>query len=607
MLSACYYRLRKPRPRHYIDKRLGVEGFFQQLNQRAVNYVILRWFESLPQIAAGEDIDMLVADQDLDVVRQCSTGLKVNGIPCDLYSESGCKGSQFRKTAYFPMHVARQLLTNAVWHQQHYRVPAPRDHLLSMAFHAVYHKGYASGLPSVHGPSITAPDHDYGAHLENLAARCGETLPAPLTLEALDDWLAVNGWRPGRDTLEKWSAKNEWLQAAVFDAEQLPEIAHELAGLGVFFIRQQAVAHVADIEKVLFDEGFDVLVSRALTSAQQMEVMRAVRGGNWRRGPWPVDGGSPVHVIVVFDVCPYPPSARLLHKHPGLTNGRLYESKLRIRDMINSRHGKQGRFNALHAADNAAQALDYIDLALPDLRSEIEARARALQAAFNTPYPVIRPLSLGRSRRAKVELVDYHGTPAVCKTFRADRDRFLQREVAAREIGADLPAMTKLLETGPNYIVMEWIEDHKSRFIRRVPPLGCRLLPMVLLDTAMDIIRYFRSRGYEYIDFTPKNLLMDSAGKVYVIDFEFLQKAHEGCETLQGCFAWYCVPPEFDGDLPAGYLNKGCPYRRWRRTIGLPRWTTRWALPAFVRGIVRSVLSLYLVQRTLFNRRGICE
>ncbi len=355
------------------------------------------------------------------------------------------------------------------------------------------------------------------------------------------------------------------------------------------------------IETWLVAEGFDLLWAQPVGPDRGAEAAFSIAG---KDGPVArlLAGGSPALMWVVWDPCPVVPGGRLRRKRPGLNNERIYRAEERLNDRIERQGLSRAVGSHVVATDNAQQALDYITRVIPEQRVAIETEARKRATEFRTPYPVIRLLSMGRTRRAKVELVDFHGTPAVCKTFRRGRERFLQREIAARAIGRDLPYMTRMLEAGSNYIVIEWVEDHKQNFAHRVLPLGYRLWPTTLLSAATEIIRFFRRRGYEYLDFTPANLLMERNGKVRVIDFEFLQKVHEGIDDTRGCYAWYKVPADFTGDLPAAYLCKGLPYRRWRRAVGVPLAFTRRAVPSFWVAIMRSIFSVYLAQRTLFRR-----
>lgn len=93
---------KKKSTRRYIHKDLGVEYFFKILKDRNVNYTVLRWYETLPLVIDGEDIDLLFDDNSLEVIDDLFNGNKKNGIPCDIYSVSGLTNSDYRKMAYYP-------------------------------------------------------------------------------------------------------------------------------------------------------------------------------------------------------------------------------------------------------------------------------------------------------------------------------------------------------------------------------------------------------------------------------------------------------------------------------------------------------------------------
>ena len=152
------FPVRRPRPhrgaRRFIPHQIGVEGFLRRLQHDNIPHAVLRWFDSLPAIAPGEDLDLLVDDAHLETVRKILT----NGVgiqPIDLYSVSGHSGSDFRGMPYYPPNCASQMLDGAIVHRNLCRVPALREHFLSLAYHAVYHKGSASGLAD-HAGAIAA-------------------------------------------------------------------------------------------------------------------------------------------------------------------------------------------------------------------------------------------------------------------------------------------------------------------------------------------------------------------------------------------------------------------------------------------------------------------
>ncbi|WP_162899956.1 hypothetical protein [Halomonas sp. JS92-SW72] len=166
--------LGRPRnQRRFIDSSLGIAGFLRVMKEEDVNYVALRWFESLPEVAPGEDIDILVADNDVEIM---TSYMKVAGkkgdIPCDIYSVSGLPGSSSRNMPYYPVPIGRKILEDAIWVNDLVRAPSPDDHFLSLSYHVVYHKGYAAGVPSEdeerNRKVLPCSDHDYVETLKRL-------------------------------------------------------------------------------------------------------------------------------------------------------------------------------------------------------------------------------------------------------------------------------------------------------------------------------------------------------------------------------------------------------------------------------------------------------
>ena len=97
------FRVRKPRPhngvRRFIPHGPGIAGVLQRLDSDGVRHAVLRWFEDLPELPAGEDIDLLVDDASLQRVRAIldeGPGIQ----PVDLYSVTGLPGADFRSMPY---------------------------------------------------------------------------------------------------------------------------------------------------------------------------------------------------------------------------------------------------------------------------------------------------------------------------------------------------------------------------------------------------------------------------------------------------------------------------------------------------------------------------
>ncbi len=369
------------RARRYLARRYSCEGFFRELAKRQVRYVVLRWFESLPAIERGEDVDLLVADDDLVKIDDLFVRLRT-GIACDIYSVSGMLGSDFQKMAYFPPHLAGQIVNRARVIKGLYRVPAVRDHFLSLSYHALYHKGYASGLKSAMKPSVPPkkmPDHDYRQVLRDLAAEL--SIDVGIDLESLDEYLTQQGWRPPFDMLAKLSLRNPWIHDRYFREGFAVDPLRR--GLAVFLVRERALnpGVAAEVEAELEAQGFRILLSAPLAAERQQAVASRLRGGNWGRGPWAFSGGPPAQVIVAWDPRPLPVDRRQKSEYPLLENGRILRAKMHLRDYLLRGLGKRQRFNPLHSSDNDIQAWEYVEILLPQQLEELRRKIESLHGA----------------------------------------------------------------------------------------------------------------------------------------------------------------------------------------------------------------------------------
>jgi hypothetical protein len=201
----------------------GLRQLFQLLNSRGARYVVLRWFDGLPDEVDG-DIDFLVADEDLPLFESLMRSER-GGIPCDLYSESGVRGYRYADMPYFPPHLAKRILERAIVIPGPLSVPCDEDHFLSLAYHAVYQKGLRSGLPTTQrsAQSVPVPLHDYEGTLGRLARKLGWGVE--ISMEDLEDFLAEQGWRPADAVLRQLARHNPWLRERMSMAGEAKQCA----------------------------------------------------------------------------------------------------------------------------------------------------------------------------------------------------------------------------------------------------------------------------------------------------------------------------------------------------------------------------------------------
>lgn len=552
-----------PNARRYISPVLGVSDFFATLNKEQVRYAILRWFEDLPVIMPGEDIDMLVADEDIDTIE--STIAQHPGIiPCDIYTVSGLPGTAYKNMAYYPPLLAEQILAGTITTKETFLVPNREIHFYSLAYHAIYHKGQKSGIPwSKEDDNATEvePEHEYSQILQDLAQSIG--IEVDITLKDLDRFLNSINWRPSEDTLARLDSSHIWLNSASSE-ESKSSISSDVKGLAVFFIRQKALE--LNLESKIIDfltkAGFNPIESQVLTPEAAKRVKYQVRGGNWGKGPWSESGGDPAMVIVAVDLMPKEPTKEELAKQPHLSNSRI-TVKNQIRDAVNQSLPVDRQCNTVHSSDNEREAWNYLEIALPERCDRIKQKIDRLHHDFQTHYQVKEVLTRF-GRRAKVEAIEYDNRLAVKKTFKPGCEQFFEREAFVSQVyGHKLATIPEAIARGSNYLIYPYYND-VLKFSNR----QSRLLPLSIAKEALATLKFFYEQGYALIDFQPANLIVDRHVGLKVIDFEFLHQYQDKPQLFEECYELAGIPDRFAGDIPDFKLEMSYD-ARWKPYVGL--------------------------------------
>jgi hypothetical protein len=169
-------------------------------------YVILRWFDNIWNVKEGDDIDILVHDDDIQIISPMLTrsNRKGSDIFVDVYSLTGLRGYDYKNTSYYPPSAAENLLKRSVINQMGVRVPSKEDYFYSLAFHAIYHKGSASGLPinSNDTSQCETTERDFTKILTTMARELG--LDIAINKADLSQVLKIKGWQPTQQMLKKF-------------------------------------------------------------------------------------------------------------------------------------------------------------------------------------------------------------------------------------------------------------------------------------------------------------------------------------------------------------------------------------------------------------------
>jgi hypothetical protein len=357
--------------RRYISPEMGRDIFFDALNERKIQYVILRWFEDLPDWPPKEDMDILIHDDAFGKISDLFIRYpKI--IPTDVYSVTANSG--WNNLPYYPPHIAKLILRERVLWKNRYYIPCPEHHFLSLTYHVVFHKAENSGLPLFRDKENFNNDAGrvYIQTLTKLAEQIGIRFRP--NLKDMYILLKDNGWLPPLGTFRKLAERSKFLTSLLTEKNQ----NNQDGELIVFTIREWAVRNNwLDFIMEWFEKKrnmFEVIKVKKLDERQQQLASREIRGGVWGQGPYPLSGGKPSVFIIAYDHNPAPVPNDKKKNFPFIKNGHFF-LKNEIRDEINKRLLRTRWVNCVHSSDDEIEAWeDLKSICCPELIQEVHER-----------------------------------------------------------------------------------------------------------------------------------------------------------------------------------------------------------------------------------------
>lgn len=340
-------------PRFWLDTSGSLEldlTIFSNLD-----YLVMRWFDQLPNWKSLQDLDLLVSDEHAKQLTDAADK-KIGLFPIDVFSESGISSHEYRGISYFPPQLARRLLSQRLIGDQGVQIPDLRDAFFSFGYHLLFHKGPENKPQDNQLCETTWLKTHYYEELCRLADNAG--IPMPQSLPALVDDLREEDWLPPMDTISVHAKHNDWLQEHFFSRD-----SDFGAGLSVLIVRDFAASDkmLTEIKEMLEAAGFSVLDTMPLLGARKERAMLQIRGGNWTSLATGPDMGLPAFAIVASDGQPRPVRGRRdKRRYPRVDNERVLV-KNRIRE-----HFRKSLLlktcNLIHASDNTLEALEYLEV-----------------------------------------------------------------------------------------------------------------------------------------------------------------------------------------------------------------------------------------------------
>jgi len=337
----------------YFSHQLGIQGLIDGLRRKNLNYVALRFYQKFPKLyRKGGDIDILVSDEDTNSLKDFILENPGN-IRVDVWNVSE---PNYKGMSYYLPRLATQIINNSEIGPAGSRIPCKKDSLLSLIYHALYHKGLNSGiLTTTPGlESINILNNPYIKEIQNIANELN--IKIGLTMEELDDFMHQEDWRPKIDTLAKIAQWNEWVRVRFFNSYI------EKGAFSVFILRESAVKNflVDDIKAFIKKKGFKVIQSTLLEGNERINANKYLRGGTWKDAMYSETSSifEPAYAIVLADL--------YIENHDRFS--ALKEQIRHVFDTVGP--------SIVHSTDNEFEAWDYVDYCFPGYSEEIASAVK---------------------------------------------------------------------------------------------------------------------------------------------------------------------------------------------------------------------------------------
>ena len=138
-------------------------------------------------------------------------------------------------------------------------------------------------------------------------------------------------------------------------------------------------------------------------------------------------------------------------------------------------------------------------------------------------------------------------------------ERFLEKEIYAAEfLSKELSSISKLIEKGKNYIIVEYFENILDEFSEK----KSKEIIKEYTKTILDNIYALWQIGFAHIDLNPGNIIITKSGELKICDFEFLHKYDNPNLPFSESYDLEGVPLNFNSDLPRSYQRRSI-FKTW--------------------------------------------
>lgn len=289
LYSKTIGRLRRRGKQLRVKNGMSNTDFLIMLTDKNVDYALIR---SIENINSARDIDIIVSDRDLTILRCiCAKGIFAFGKPVDAFSVNGAKGHNFKTIAYFPPKLSRAMLKRSV-EIDGIKTLSLEDEFHALLYHLIYHKDILKNLNDIFLSNL---NDKYLNRILFLSEKLGCNLEGK-SVHDIFQLLDNNGWDTPFDAINKLSNFFPVVrQYRELKIQQLGQVNIESC------LILRAGYPIDDFKKILFnlEKTYEIVLgsSLALTDDQINNVKQNFRGGNWSNlGKTFDEGGGPIFI-----------------------------------------------------------------------------------------------------------------------------------------------------------------------------------------------------------------------------------------------------------------------------------------------------------------------
>lgn len=499
--------------RLYLKNGISLENFFEHV--KSERYIVLRWFDTLPQVKKGEDIDILISPDSLTAFFKFMTfSPKLGGQKFDLYPSNYNLNMNFNNISYFSENLADEVLSNTILLNNRYRVPDEKYHKLTLLYHMLYHKAEKSGFTFSGSNSDVIPEHNYKKIVYD---KFGIEINSLLDIY---HYLESSSFNPGLDMIKKYASilkSPSLIQLNNYIEDKIVPLEHSRGELVMFVVRK-ALTENEDIyskfKYLIALQGFEVLDQHDLDDNN--DFSSKIRGNNWGKGPWPVSGGKPSVIWVCYNSNP-----KYIINDDGFQQDIAVKNvKNGVRDYTREERPYFKQFNGVHTSDSTAETLEYCKLLSEKYKEKIYSLfiINERHHQILSEYNIVKDLSI-HGRRANVYKIKIKDNYFVLKFFKLSCKKYYENELTfylkANESNLPVP---RLINHSNCILITEFIEGVPICFGLKEIIFGHQRLNRTFFRFVDDChkLNFFNS------DFVLFNNIISKNGLVFY-DFEFMQ------------------------------------------------------------------------------------